>query len=500
MKIRLRIGQTLPLLTGLLIGASTAVAGDQQVSQKQAASDSATRISNPFTFSHHGWCYAPIPFSVNPTLACTSGPYKQFFDSDMFNTDFQDYWGQKGNQGRNDLQRMKNAGANVIRLYDWNYARGNCATGGTNNPNAGTGHLPFLDACHHLNIQVIIPISNYTVCGFGWGNDGGWQSAVTNIIQSCCAEQGVIHPAVHSFGVGNEIDRPANMGQPFSPLQQMQNGLQIAEFLHQQPETANYMISFPFTTAYLPGGGTPPWGSAPWQWVLDHASAGLKTVLYNSVNSFKNATGLDNPNDGLCQYFDQQYSIPCLITELGSSSTENYAASDCPDAPAGQMTHCMVERAMDQFAAIDSYIAGKGGVNGTNIKGYMIYVFHNKEWKGGTEIGFGTFADDAGPLCYNETGIYCGGTPCGSPLTPENTPVPRLIDKSDNNGTLYSQVSTQWGGSGVRGDANRDGVVDQADIMIMLELIGSGPGDTDFNGTVNVDDVLQVINTFGTTY
>jgi hypothetical protein len=47
------------------------------------------------------------------------------------------------------------------------------------------------------------------------------------------------------------------------------------------------------------------------------------------------------------------------------------------------------------------------------------------------------------------------------------------------------------------GDLNFDGEVDHDDIDVLLGLIGSCNGDSTFNGTINVDDLLNVINGWG---
>lgn len=111
-----------------------------------------------------------------------SVPATQTEDSDFANDAFASLWGkgyqaapagdpsQPANNGtnyRDDLGTIAKDGFNLIRLYDWNMARGTTATS-----DVGLDHLNFLNYAKSLGIKVVVPVSNFFLSNneFAWNN------------------------------------------------------------------------------------------------------------------------------------------------------------------------------------------------------------------------------------------------------------------------------------------------------------------------------------------
>lgn len=159
-------------------------------------------------------------------------PGSQTGDSDFANDAFQSLWSNavmdlpKGDPSalpvianttfRNDLGTIANAGFNLVRLYDWNMARGTSATS-----NVGRDHINFLDYADKLGLKVVVPVSDYFLSNdqYAWigqfpDSSYSFSSApqaiqddftrfVNSIIDPSTKE---IHKAIHSVSVGNEGD------------------------------------------------------------------------------------------------------------------------------------------------------------------------------------------------------------------------------------------------------------------------------------------------------
>ena len=191
--------------------------------------------------------YQPTPPCNDPGNACKPGKAGQdtfgttqcfFFDSDYWNDDFKKFWGP---DGRDDIGQMAKMGVNVIRLYNWNHGRGGypgvdegaCHMGHSIDctQRYSDAHKSFLDYCHQKGVYVMIPIDNtviwdqyhtywapLAVPGQGYPDfecpPGGSNPKVDNtieaIVNSCrkdpCDPSSPIHPAVHSFVIGNEVN------------------------------------------------------------------------------------------------------------------------------------------------------------------------------------------------------------------------------------------------------------------------------------------------------
>ncbi|MGD9879691.1 MAG: DUF4214 domain-containing protein [Reyranella sp.] len=106
----------------------------------------------------------------------------QFNDSDMANDAFASFWAKEyqaatqpslsvpannGSNYRDDLGTIAKDGFNLVRLYDWDMARGTSASSDT-----GLDHINFLDYAKTLGIKVVVPVSNYFLSNdpFSWNN------------------------------------------------------------------------------------------------------------------------------------------------------------------------------------------------------------------------------------------------------------------------------------------------------------------------------------------
>jgi hypothetical protein len=144
-----------------------------------------------------GMCYAPFPHGYDPSTANNTCIW---FGSDIADCNVAPLWGEsfspvdgpdKGKvfKGRDDLGNLKNLGVNLIRLYDWDPRK---------------NHMPFLDYCHQLGIQVLVPASNYFLGAFGPAPD--MIESITLLINSFEVNNDY-HPAIYGITIGCELDQ-----------------------------------------------------------------------------------------------------------------------------------------------------------------------------------------------------------------------------------------------------------------------------------------------------
>jgi hypothetical protein len=164
----------------------------------------------------YGICYSPTWSTFKPPYK-NNGPDAQFSDVDFFNVAFEGLWKSRG-----DLTELGAAGFTLVRLYNWGPTRG------WNDDGVGDAHLPFLEEAKKRGLRVIVPVSNYFLSSdkYAWA-DGvpdsvysfgsapkSIQEALQNFVSSVTlAGSNKLHPAVHSFAVGNEIDYNTMAGQ-----------------------------------------------------------------------------------------------------------------------------------------------------------------------------------------------------------------------------------------------------------------------------------------------
>ncbi|MFA7669588.1 MAG: hypothetical protein WCX93_09595 [Burkholderiaceae bacterium] len=329
----------------------------------------------PFAIFSQQWrgvAYSAIPakFNSNP-----SGP---FFDSDLTAANFQAIWGEKDGCGRNDLQAMADAGINLIRLYDYNYQRGSSQW-----TTAGDGHIPFLDKAQSLGIKVIIPISNYNFMRQD-GDNRPWDNinhTVTQIINST-KKNGVIHPAVHSFSVGNELDLP-KYGMTAATL--IPDAIRVANLVHSL--APDHYITIPISNA----------DEKKFYAIFrqDVPPDLYQNRYYNAIQTFKLKNGNDLHDNILQAYDNLNPGVPLMITELG---TYSYTRT----------LEYKIDAVIGQASAVRNYMDTNPD---TLVKGFAIFEWQNANWKrGGTpndnsESTFGINAYN-GVLCQSRTGAF----------------------------------------------------------------------------------------------
>lgn len=337
--------------------------------------------SNPFSKKLHGIGYSPVPAMFSDAPLGTV-----FFDSDLVNDNFTAVWSTDGSCGRNDLQTMHDAGINIIRLYDYNYARGASRQG-----TYGKGHINFLNKAQSLGMKVIIPVSNWNFSDdqYAWENIN---TTVPYIIESLKVN-GEIHPAVHSFSVGNELDlQKGNLD--YTVL--IPRAIEVAKKIHAL--APDYYITIPVST----------WQQTKFfEWFKNGDGQTISPLpadlynnrFYNSVQTFKR--GADLEQNILAAYDnDARFAgIPLLITELGTT-VSTFSGDE----------GAMVDAVIDQAKVSENYMLAHAD---TRFKGYFIFQWQNANWKGGptnSEAGFGIHNYD-GTLCTSVTGPYKGNDP-----------------------------------------------------------------------------------------
>jgi len=154
----------------------------------------------------------------------------QTADSDFANDAFQSFWNDKyqkaptcdqsvphnnGTNYRDDLKTISSIGFNLVRLYNWDMARGTTYSSGI-----GLDHINFLNYAKTLGLKVVVPVSDYFLSDdqYAWNNqalvDYTFDSAteaiqkdfnqfITSITDPTTSR---IHSAIHSISVGNEGD------------------------------------------------------------------------------------------------------------------------------------------------------------------------------------------------------------------------------------------------------------------------------------------------------
>lgn len=342
--------------------------------------DSGARSTPASVFSQawRGVAYSPIPSTFN------SNPTGAFFDSDITAANFQSIWGSKDGCGRNDLETMAAMGINLVRLYDYNYQRGSSQW-----KSAGSGHIPFLDKAQALGIKVIIPVSNYNFIRQDGANRpwDGIDATVTQIVNSV-KKNGVIHPAVHSFSVGNELDLD-KYGMTWETL--IPDAVKVAGLLHQL--APDHYITVPISNANE---------KKFYQLLREQLPSELyQNRFYNSVQTFKRNGGDDLLNNILRAYDGLDLGVPLLITEIGTSELT------MPSVEA------KIEAVIGQASVVRNYMDANPH---SQVKGFAIFEWQNAHWKrngvptDNSETTFG-IQSYGGTLCQSSTGkFYMEGT------------------------------------------------------------------------------------------
>jgi len=369
-----------------------------------------------------GAVYSPSWTTWSPPYSNT-GAQAQFSDSDFCNDSFQALWNNGtcgGEACRDDLGVLGTHGFNLVRLFNWGPTRGWNSTAGV-----GTAHIGFLDYAHSNGLEVVVPISNYFLSDdqYAWNGadpDSSYsfssaphamQTALIQFVGSV-VQSGDVHPAVHSFAVGNEIDINTLVGQGSSGVVSAASRLarviwwiaNLQIYISQQ-KYRYVLLTSPISNADQgnPSSGTPPlsyWFQAFVNGVdantnlpegtvggtgstFGAAWAGLGVVIgynnlwyFNSVNIYQYGSGLkatlkqyDNwssTGTNNTNWPGQQFSVPLLLTEIGVTRSSNDAA--------GQQTQFNTVT-QDIATAIKDYCSS---VTSTLLMGYCIYEFNDE--------------------------------------------------------------------------------------------------------------------------
>ncbi len=210
---------------------------------------------------------------------------------------------------------------------------------------------------------------------------------VTQIVESV-KKNGVIHPAVHSFSVGNELDLnqfDLNMETRIS------RAVQVVKKLNSL--APDHFITIPVSNAY----------EKTMYAMFQHGQGAIPAIpadiyssrFYNSIQTFKLGGG-DLENNILKAYDAGGYGVPLMITELGRSRID--AGSN--DAK--------VDQVIGQAQAVRTYMDGNPS---SMVKGFCIFQWQNALWKrdgSPSDVPDSTYGihNYDGTLCASTTGKY----------------------------------------------------------------------------------------------
>lgn len=345
----------------------------------------------------------------------------QTYDSDFANDAFASFWSDKfrappsgggsvpvnnGTNYRDDLATIQKFGFNLVRLYNWDMARGSISQSGP-----APDHINFLDHAYALGIKVVVPVSDYFLgdSKYAWNNAvlNGYafnQPATQNIQNdfnlfiASITKNGSIHPAVHSISVGNEGD----IGQGIS-------GTTASNFLartiwwivnlRQKISSIgpNVMLSATFSNADQ-GGSQGSWFNCLLSGVTAQqptpngcalgsnfatAVTGLKSAdpayasyYYNSTNIGQNGTGLKTTlglyDSGASPWPGGAMNVPLMFMEVFTNNRDQYPDANFPTQAAA---------ALNRVNALETYLTGHGGgspVSTTWLMGYNYFEFNDE--------------------------------------------------------------------------------------------------------------------------
>jgi hypothetical protein len=359
-----------------------------------------------------GFAYKPAPsdYAQCGDLACP------FYDSDFANTDFRALWdsGSVATKsgtvtGRGDLRTMAGAGANFVRLYDWNAP-------------PRRSHLPFLQAAKAQGLKVTIPFSLYFIHG---GYDPNVRPATERIIAEIYTDPvsgalgTVPHPAANMWLIGNEVELSGGYATATGVAQ-------VAEILYAWEQSHGVTVTLPISTAVSFGvtGGLPPaiGNMKPIiRALLASEAAGrlpagfTKSRFIFGVNTTNPATFLETWLDQYKAYWTTStdglggYVPPMFFSEMGP----NLAAS------CNGYTNCTTSEAQQGIFARDIWnmLARKQKDPAYSfVRGASEFELTAEPWKGGEEATFGLWKFDPAKPCQKVvTEPY--GKPAGATWT-----------------------------------------------------------------------------------
>lgn len=299
-----------------------------------------------------GMNYQPSPSNYN-----SLPPPPVYFDSDFWNADFPALWGDTANTqgvvGRDDISKIRTAGCNLIKGYNYDPLR---------------NHSSFLEYCDDHDLKVFIPISNFFIDG------GGTPEETAPIIQDA-----ITYPSVIGITIGNEL-----IG--------MQNAQAIAQIFSMivALDTQNKLVCTSPLQVFDPTGLTFPEMATTIQTAI--ASIGLLSQ-YNSKWFHSANVYPPIPIDVFLATWQTSIhgDLPLMFTEYGRWSSE------------GEMLQA------DSITQQNSGIFGLSGRKYATFLGACLFEWSDELWKPATSentaeqeqsFGITTFEVEAGEFMY----------------------------------------------------------------------------------------------------
>src|SRR3954447_3100780 len=393
------------------------------------------RQENQMASWYTGQIWRGVDYSPTwPTWVVGAGA-TQTGDSDFANDAFQSLWANaytaapasdpsvpvnNGSNYRDDLATISNDGFNLVRLYNWDMARGTSATS-----NVGEDHINFLNYADTLGLKAVVPVSDYFLSDdqYAWNNEALADYAFSSAPASIQADfnqflasitdpaTGNIHAGVHSISVGNEGDigqgltGTGNGGTTTTPSNFLARTIWwILNLNHKMQNVGNgagVPLSATFSNADQ-GGTTGSWfdcvinGATAAQTTpsgcalggsFGTAVAGLSAsdnkytnYYYNSTNISQVSTTSPYQNtlaatmalydSGATSWPGAKFSVPLLLMELFTPNRDQFPANGQATAAIGQAT------------SLETYLStNHGGTPGstTNLMGYNYFEFNDEQ-------------------------------------------------------------------------------------------------------------------------
>jgi len=392
--------------------------------QAKGSANKASWYTGP---SYRGVDYSP----TWPSWIAT--PNSQTGDSDFANDAFQSFWSKKyitpptGSTSvpvdnspnyRDDLGTISNHKFNLIRLYNWDMARGTTASSDT-----GLDHINFLNYANACNVKVVVPVSDY----FLGNNQYSWNSASLIDYKLTSAPAAIqkdfkqfiasitdpstnkIHTAIHSISIGNEGDIGQGISSPATTASQFLERtiwwiVNIRKAIS-TISTNNVLLSATFSNGDQ-GGNTGSW----FNYLVNGATANAQTPNGTALGStFSTAVkGLSAADPSYKSYYYNSVNIAQVtptapfsntlaatlaLYDAGSTTSWPFAKFDVPilfmevftPNRGGSFTpQDQATAALGQISALEDYLKtnNAGTANSTtHFMGYCYFEFNNEQQK-----------------------------------------------------------------------------------------------------------------------
>ena len=426
----------------------------------------------------------------------SAGAAAQFNDSDFFNDSFEDLWhngtDSAGNHRRDDVGSIASFGFNFLRIYNWGPSRGYVAASGSGpsaTPMQCTGHLKALDYAESKSMKVMVPVSNYFLSDniYAWngqapGADYDFSKAPSSIqddfnyfIASVTKSDGTIHPAVHSFSVGNEVDINTFAGQGNPPAPATDPAVRLWRInwwiynLYLKLGSDGILFTSPFSDADQGGTITSPpsyWfgavvsgvttstplpngtagGSGNFSLAVPGLSSltGVMDAYFNSVNIYTYTTKLSSTigqydawttqPSNTDNWPGQQFTCSLMLTETGYNRASNSATE--------QDTQYSND-VSGVASTIKTYVAGNSS---TKLIGYCIFEWNDEPAENQSHWGVkmnNNAANPSGKTLYTATAAATEVS--YGPVPSASYPVVELYDVTNASGdTLLSGLQGEF--------------------------------------------------------